>query len=193
MGQLQERITSTRGHSITSMQAIYVPADDYTDSLAPATTFAHLDATTELSREIALAVLPRSGSADLDQPNPRPALHRPEALRRRSACRPDSGNATRSCRTSSPSWASTSCPKKTRSWSTALVASSSSQPEHLHGREVHQHSRSTVPLNDAIESFRMVCDGEVDHCGAGLLQRGQHGGRRATLVGAAEGTGISSL
>ena len=52
MGQLQERITSTRGHSITSMQAIYVPADDYTDP-APATTFAHLDATTELSREIA--------------------------------------------------------------------------------------------------------------------------------------------
>ena len=52
MGQLQERITSTRGHSITSMQAIYVPADDYTDP-APAATFAHLDATTELSREIA--------------------------------------------------------------------------------------------------------------------------------------------
>ena len=49
MGVLQERITSTRGHSITSMQAIYVPADDYTDP-APATTFAHLDATTELSR-----------------------------------------------------------------------------------------------------------------------------------------------
>ena len=52
MGLLQERITSTRGHSITSLQAIYVPADDYTDP-APATTFAHLDATTELSRSIA--------------------------------------------------------------------------------------------------------------------------------------------
>ena len=52
MGILQERITSTRGHSITSLQAIYVPADDYTDP-APATTFAHLDATTELSRDIA--------------------------------------------------------------------------------------------------------------------------------------------
>src|SRR3954454_11512672 len=51
MGELQERITSTRGRSITSMQAIYVPADDYTDP-APATTFAHLDATTELSRPI---------------------------------------------------------------------------------------------------------------------------------------------
>ena len=52
MGQLQERITSVKGHSITSLQAVYVPADDYTDP-APATTFAHLDATTELSREIA--------------------------------------------------------------------------------------------------------------------------------------------
>jgi F-type H+/Na+-transporting ATPase subunit beta len=51
MGQLQERITSTRGHSITSMQAIYVPADDITDP-APHTTFAHLDARTVLSREI---------------------------------------------------------------------------------------------------------------------------------------------
>ncbi|MCO6006198.1 F0F1 ATP synthase subunit beta [Actinoallomurus purpureus] len=51
MGELQERITSTRGHSITSMQAIYVPADDITDP-APHTTFAHLDATTVLSRAI---------------------------------------------------------------------------------------------------------------------------------------------
>lgn len=52
MGQLQERITSTTKGSITSVQAVYVPADDYTDP-APATTFAHLDATTELSRAIA--------------------------------------------------------------------------------------------------------------------------------------------
>ncbi len=52
MGELQERITSTKDGSITSVQAIYVPADDYTDP-APATTFAHLDATTNLSRQIA--------------------------------------------------------------------------------------------------------------------------------------------
>ena len=52
MGELQERITSTKGHSITSLQAVYVPADDYTDP-APFTTFTHLDATTELSRQIA--------------------------------------------------------------------------------------------------------------------------------------------
>ena len=52
MGELQERITSTKKGSITSVQAVYVPADDYTDP-APATTFAHLDATTNLSRDIA--------------------------------------------------------------------------------------------------------------------------------------------
>jgi F-type H+-transporting ATPase subunit beta len=52
MGELQERITSTRRRSITSLQAVYVPADDYTDP-APFTTFTFLDATTELSRQIA--------------------------------------------------------------------------------------------------------------------------------------------
>jgi F-type H+-transporting ATPase subunit beta len=52
MGELQERITTTKNGSITSVQAIYVPADDYTDP-APATTFAHLDASTNLERKIA--------------------------------------------------------------------------------------------------------------------------------------------
>ncbi len=51
MGEMQERITSVRGQAITSLQAIYVPADDYTDP-APATTFAHLDATTNLERKV---------------------------------------------------------------------------------------------------------------------------------------------
>jgi len=58
MGQLQERITSTKKGSVTSIQAIYVPADDYTDP-APATTFAHLDATTNLEHRIAeLGIFP---------------------------------------------------------------------------------------------------------------------------------------
>jgi F-type H+-transporting ATPase subunit beta len=58
MGELQERITSTKKGSITSVQAIYVPADDYTDP-APATTFAHLDATTNLSRDlVSLGIYP---------------------------------------------------------------------------------------------------------------------------------------
>ena len=72
MGELQERITSTRGHSITSVQAVYVPADDYTDP-APVTTFTHLDATTELSREIAAigiypAVDPLSSTSNILSP-----------------------------------------------------------------------------------------------------------------------------
>jgi F-type H+-transporting ATPase subunit beta len=72
MGQLQERITSTKGHSITSIQAVYVPADDYTDP-APFTTFTHLDATTELSRQIAAlgiypAVDPLASSSNILAP-----------------------------------------------------------------------------------------------------------------------------
>jgi F-type H+-transporting ATPase subunit beta len=72
MGELQERITSTKTGSVTSIQAIYVPADDYTDP-APATTFAHLDATTELSRAIVEkgiypAVDPLSSSSSMLDP-----------------------------------------------------------------------------------------------------------------------------
>ena len=73
MGALEERITSTKSGSITSVQAIYVPADDYTDP-APATTFAHLDATSELSREIASlglypAVDPLTSTSRILDPN----------------------------------------------------------------------------------------------------------------------------
>ena len=73
MGELQERITSTKNGSITSVQAVYVPADDYTDP-APATTFAHLDATTELSRAIVEqgiypAVDPLSSSSSMLAPD----------------------------------------------------------------------------------------------------------------------------
>lgn len=73
MGQLEERITSTDNGSITSVQAIYVPADDLTDP-APATTFSHLDATTVLSRKIAEqgiypAVDPLNSSSRILEPN----------------------------------------------------------------------------------------------------------------------------
>src|SRR5258707_4327910 len=73
MGELQERITSTKNGSITSIQAVYVPADDLTDP-APATTFGHLDATTVLSRQIAElgiypAVDPLSSSSRALDPN----------------------------------------------------------------------------------------------------------------------------
>ena len=82
MGELQERITSTRGRSITSLQAIYVPADDITDP-APHTTFAHLDATTVLSpADLGEGHLPGRRPAGLHQPDPRPAVRRAGALRR---------------------------------------------------------------------------------------------------------------
>ncbi len=85
MGELQERITSTKGHSITSLQAVYVPADDYTDP-APFTTFTHLDATTELAREIAAlgiypAVDPLASTSNILDPRGR----RRSPLRRRPA------------------------------------------------------------------------------------------------------------
>ena len=114
MGQLQERITSTRGRSITSLQAVYVPADDYTDP-APFTTFTHLDATTELSRQVAAlgiypAVDPLASTSTILSPRSSASgtTTSPAACRR--TC-----SATRSCRTSSPSSVSTSCPRRTAS------------------------------------------------------------------------------
>jgi F-type H+-transporting ATPase subunit beta len=113
MGALQERITSTKKGSITSVQAIYVPADDLTDP-APATSFAHLDATTVLSP-------PDRRARHLSRPSIRSTRPRACSIRASSAksttrspatcsacCRP-----TRRCRTSSPSWAWTSCRKRT--------------------------------------------------------------------------------
>src|SRR5690625_1159321 len=121
MGQLQERITSTRGHSITSLQAIYVPADDYTDP-APATTFAHLDATTELSRPISQkgiypAVDRLASPSRILDPQYVGQEHYDVARGSRRSC-----SATTTCRTRSRSSVWTSCPKRTRSSSTGPVA-----------------------------------------------------------------------
>ncbi len=92
MGALQERITTTKKGSITSVQAIYVPADDLTDP-APATSFAHLDATTVLSRQIAeLGIYPAVDPLDFNLAHARPARRRRRALygrARRAACAAD--------------------------------------------------------------------------------------------------------
>lgn len=125
MGELQERITSTRGRSITSMQAVYVPADDYTDP-APATTFAHLDATTELSRTVfSKGIFPRWIRWHRLRRSCTPASSATiiTGLRRKLS---ESCSATRIFRTSSPFSVSTSCRKRTRFWCTALVRSSAS-------------------------------------------------------------------
>ncbi len=90
MGALQERITSTNKGSITSVQAIYVPADDLTDP-APATSFAHLDATTTLNRAISeLGIYPAVDPLELDVARADPGRRRPGALRHSP---PRSGNA----------------------------------------------------------------------------------------------------
>ena len=164
MGTLQERITSTRGHSITSMQAIYVPADDYTDP-APATTFAHLDATTELSREIAsLGIYPAvdpltSTSRILDA-----AVHRRRTTTTARSGSSRSSSATRSSRTSSRSSVSTSSPRRTRSSCRGRAASSGSSRR-------TPTSPSSSPASRArrsrwrrpIEAFNKIADGDYDH------------------------------
>jgi F-type H+/Na+-transporting ATPase subunit beta len=114
MGALQERITTTQKGSITSVQAIYVPADDLTDP-APATSFAHLDATTVLSRGIAekgiypaVDPLDSTSRCSIRASSARSITPSPAACRR-------SCNATRGSRTSSPFSAWTSFPRRTRS------------------------------------------------------------------------------
>ena len=148
MGELQERITTTKTGSITSIQAIYVPADDYTDP-APATTFAHLDATTNLERRIAEkgiypAVDPLASTSrilDARRSSARSTTRWPAACSR-------SSSATRSCRTSSPSWAWTSCPTRTSS----IVARARQHralpvAALLRGRGVHRHARQVRPAS----------------------------------------------
>ncbi len=112
MGVLQERITSTKTGSITSIQAVYVPADDLTDP-SPATTFAHLDATVVLSRQIAswASIRPLTRWTPPAGSWTRWSSARSTTIPR-AACRPCC-SATRSCRTSSPSSAWTSCRPRT--------------------------------------------------------------------------------
>ena len=112
MGALQERITSTNKGSITSVQAIYVPADDLTDP-APATSFAHLDATTVLNRAISeLGIYPAVDPLDSTSPRADAARRRPGALRHRPRASRRRCRSTSRCRTSSRSSAWTSCPKR---------------------------------------------------------------------------------
>ena len=163
MGQLQERITSTRGRSITSLQAVYVPADDYTDP-APFTTFTHLDATTELSRQVAaLGIYPGRGPAGVDVDDPvaggggRIGTTPSPAAPRRSC------SATRSCRTSSPSSASTSCPRRTASPSTGRARSQRFLSQPFFVAEVFTGLKGEyVPVAETVESFERLVQGDYD-------------------------------
>jgi F-type H+-transporting ATPase subunit beta len=163
MGQLQERITSTRGHSITSMQAIYVPADDYTDP-APATTFAHLDATTELSREIASrglypAVDPLTSTSRILDPQYIGQTHYDTAVQVKQILQRN---------------------KELQDIIAILGVDELSEEDKIvvnRARRIQQFlsqntymaekftniAGSTVPLSETIESFQMICNGDVDH------------------------------
>jgi F-type H+/Na+-transporting ATPase subunit beta len=163
MGTLQERITSTRGHSITSMQAIYVPADDYTDP-APATTFAHLDATTELSREIASlgiypAVDPLTSTSRILDPQYIGREHYDAATRVKQILQRN---------------------KELQDIIAILGVDELSEEDKVIVHRARRIQRflsqntyvakqftgiegSTVPIEDTIEGFNKICDGEYDH------------------------------
>jgi F-type H+-transporting ATPase subunit beta len=163
MGQLQERITSTRGHSITSLQAIYVPADDYTDP-APATTFAHLDATTELSRDIASrglypAVDPLASTSRILDPRYVGADHYETATRVKAILQRN---------------------KELQDIIAILGVDELSEEDKIvvaRARRIQQFLSqntymatqytgvvgSTVPLGETVEAFRRIADGEFDH------------------------------
>ncbi len=163
MGLLQERITSTRGHSITSLQAIYVPADDYTDP-APATTFAHLDATTELSREIASkglypAIDPLTSTSRILDPRYIAADHYETAIRVKAILQKN---------------------KELQEIIAILGVEELSEEDKVtvsRARRIQQFlsqntymaekftgvKGSTVPLKDTIEGFSAIANGDLDH------------------------------
>ncbi len=163
MGLLQERITSTKGHSITSMQAIYVPADDYTDP-APATTFAHLDATTELSREIASrglypAVDPLTSTSRILDPQYIGQAHYNTAVRVKQILQKN---------------------KELQDIIAILGVDELSEEDKIvvsRARRIQQFlsqntytakqftgvEGSTVSIKDTVEGFTAICDGELDH------------------------------
>ncbi|MDO5722893.1 MAG: F0F1 ATP synthase subunit beta [Flaviflexus sp.] len=163
MGALQERITSVRGHSITSLQAIYVPADDYTDP-APATTFAHLDATTELSRDIASrglypAVDPLASTSRILDPQYVGQKHYEVATRVKSILQKN---------------------KELQDIIAILGVDELSEEDKItvsRARRIEQYlsqntytavkftgvEGSTVPVEETVEAFGRICDGHYDH------------------------------
>ncbi len=166
MGALQERITSTKRGSITSIQAIYVPADDYTDP-APATTFAHLDATTELSRAIAeLGIYPaidpltstsRMLTPEIDQqtvPGHYETAQRVKAILQRYKELQDIINILG---------------REELSEEDKLVESRARKVQRFLSQPFHVAEAFTglqgvfVPIEETVRGFRMILDGELDH------------------------------
>ncbi|MFJ5030705.1 F0F1 ATP synthase subunit beta [Streptomyces sp. NPDC088560] len=163
MGLLQERITSTRGHSITSMQAIYVPADDLTDP-APATTFAHLDATTVLSRPISEkgiypAVDPLDSTSRILDPRYIAADHYNAAMRVK--------NILQKYKDLQDIIAILGIDELGEE--DKLVVHRARRVERFLSQNTHVAKQFTgvdgsdVPLDETIAAFNAICDGEYDH------------------------------
>ncbi|MEV5353815.1 F0F1 ATP synthase subunit beta [Streptomyces sp. NPDC093516] len=163
MGILQERITSTRGHSITSMQAIYVPADDLTDP-APATTFAHLDATTVLSRPISEkgiypAVDPLDSTSRILDPRYISADHYNAAMRVK--------NILQKYKDLQDIIAILGIDELGEE--DKLVVHRARRVERFLSQNTHAAKQFTgvdgsdVPLDESIAAFNAICDGEYDH------------------------------
>ena len=163
MGVLQERITSTRGHSITSLQAIYVPADDYTDP-APATTFAHLDATTELSREIASlgiypAVDPLTSTSRILDPRYISDAHyntanRVKGILQRNKELQDIIAILGVDELSEEDKTIVSRARRLQ----RFLSQNTYVAKQFTGKE-----GSTVPIDETVDAFSKICDGEYDH------------------------------
>ena len=163
MGVLQERITSTRGHSITSMQAVYVPADDYTDP-APANVFAHLDATTNLTRDLASrglypAVDPLASTSRILDPQYVGQDHYDVAIRVKQILQKN---------------------KELQDIIAILGVDELSEEDKItvgRARKIEQFlsqntytakqftgvEGSTVPVKDTVEGFKAIADGDLDH------------------------------
>ncbi|GHD09402.1 ATP synthase subunit beta [Streptomyces violarus] len=163
MGTLQERITSTRGHSITSMQAIYVPADDLTDP-APATTFAHLDATTVLSRPISEkgiypAVDPLDSTSRILDPRYISAEHYNAAMRVK--------NILQKYKDLQDIIAILGIDELGEE--DKLVVHRARRVERFLSQNTHAAKQFTgvdgsdVPLDESIAAFNAICDGDYDH------------------------------
>ncbi|WP_018544519.1 F0F1 ATP synthase subunit beta [Streptomyces sp. LaPpAH-108] len=163
MGLLQERITSTRGHSITSMQAIYVPADDLTDP-APATTFAHLDATTVLSRPISEkgiypAVDPLDSTSRILDPRYIAQDHYDCAMRVK--------NILQKYKDLQDIIAILGIDELGEE--DKLVVHRARRVERFLSQNTHVAKQFTgvdgsdVPVEETIRAFNMICDGEFDH------------------------------
>ena len=163
MGELQERITSVRGKAITSMQAIYVPADDYTDP-APHTTFTHLDATTNLERRISdkgiyPAVDPLASSSRILAPEYVGAEHYAVAseVKRILQRYQDLQDIIAILGMDELSEEDKITVRPGPPDRAVPVA------EHLRGEAVHRREGSFVPVKETVEAFKKLTEGEYDH------------------------------